>query len=63
MQQYIALCYLFNSSKKKVGSINIALENLLLKIIAKKFGGNKTLFDFFDESKIRDFGYVIIVLY
>ena len=47
MQQYTTLLYLFDSFIKKVGSINITLEQLSLKAIGKKLNKKKALFSFF----------------
>lgn len=50
MQQSIVFWYLFNFILKKISSINIALKNLLLETINKRFDKQKISFDDFYKS-------------
>ena len=52
MQQSTAPWYLFDSTTKKVGSTNIALEYLLLEATGKKLGKKEALFNCFDKFQI-----------
>ena len=47
---------LFNSTTKKVGSINVTLEHLPLEATGKRFGEKKAQFNCFDKFCILSFG-------
>ena len=46
----MALWYLFDSTTREVGSINIVLGFSLLEAISKRVGEKNALFDYFDKS-------------
>ena len=45
----MAFGYLFNSTIRKISSINIILGYLLLKVIKKRLDKKKALFDYFNR--------------
>ena len=55
MQQNIAPWYLFNSTIKKVGSINITLKHSLLEVTGEGLGKKEVQFNCFDRFYIRGF--------
>ena len=56
MQQSTASWYLFDFTRRKVGSTNIVLRYLSLEAISKRLDEEEAQFDCFDRSCIQGFG-------